>query len=253
MKSIKIYNNDDKYFIRIFSPQDVINVNPIEYFRNHEIEKRKILYRDILESKIPGSSQILSEDFFYREALNGIDEFLEQFNDLTIHENFIKLLKTARKKDQIVLLKGLTLNPSQLHTLFIESFKQEGYLLTRIFSEILPSTYDNKKLPKFFELNEDGSVYKIGDTDLSDGELKNIITQRKVIISNFLTKGNTWHCFFSTMKGISGEENYKGGQAHFHYISSAFGISKEEFIQSIKTGKYKSSNIHIDLFGYREK
>src|SRR5690606_26136253 len=123
--------------------------------------------------------------------------------------------------------------------------------LTRIFSEILPLAYNNKKLPEFFELNKDGSVHKIGETDLSDGELKNIITQRKIIISNFLIKDNIWHCFFSTMKGISGGEKYNGGQPHFHYISNAFGISKEEFIKSIKTGKYKSSNIHIDLFGYR--
>lgn len=55
---------------------------------------------------------------------------------------------------------------------------------------------------------------------------------------------------FVTYNSIGGKENWKEGQAHFHYISSAFGISKEEFIESMRSGKYKSTSVHIDLLEY---
>jgi hypothetical protein len=49
---------------------------------------------------------------------------------------------------------------------------------------------------------------------------------------------------------LSGKESWKNGQAHFHYISSAFGVSKEDFIESMRTGNYKATSIHIDLLDY---
>ena len=52
---------------------------------------------------------------------------------------------------------------------------------------------------------------------------------------------------------MGGKENWKDGQPHFHYISSGFGISKNDFIESMRTGNYKSTSIHIDLLEYGEQ
>lgn len=116
--------------------------------------------------------------------------------------------------------------------------------------ENLPSGLEGKKLPKLFHIKEDGTIEKVGETDLTDGELKNVIEHRKVIVSHFLEYGDFWQCFFLTYKSISGKENWKNGQAHFHYISSSCGISKADFIESMRTGKYKSTSIHIYLLDY---
>ena len=90
----------------------------------------------------------------------------------------------------------------------------------------------------------------ITECSITKGEVKNLIEQRKVIVSHFFDKDDNWHCFFTTYNSIGGKENHKGGQPHFHYISSAFGISREDFLESMKSGQYKSTSIHIDLLEY---
>ena len=79
----------------------------------------------------------------------------------------------------------------------------------------------------------DGTIETIGDTDLTNGQVKKMITERKVIIAHFFDRGNDWHCLFTTYNSIGGKENYNNGQPHYHYFSSAFGIKRDEFIESI--------------------
>lgn len=250
MEAKKIYEENGQGFTRIFSSDKVENVNPIDYYKKYELEKRAIVLRDLLNAKEPNLASQLDDSFFIKQAEDTLDGFFEKFENTEIHENYYKLLETERKKDQISLLKGLSLNPDQLMSLIFKSFQIYGFSYCKYRFENLPKGLEQRKLPTLIQLNENSSIKKIGDTDLTDGELKNIIEHRKVIVSHFFVKGDTWHCFFTTYNSIGGKENWKNGQAHFHYISSAFGISKIDFIESMKTGKYKSTSIHIDLMNY---
>ena len=196
----------------------------------------------------------LSENFYIEEAKRNVDlGIFNQFEYLEVKPNFIELLKTTKKKEQIKLLKGQSLDPDELMAIIFKSFTEFGYLYSRYRFEILPPNVEGKKLPKMFNLKTDGSIEKTGETDLTDGELKSLIAQRKVIVPHFIEKDDVWHCFFATYNGLSGKENWKDGQAHYHYISSSFGISKEEFIESMRSGNYKSTSIHIDLLEYRNQ
>lgn len=246
----KIFEENGQGFTRVFLSDKVENVNPVEYYKKYELEKRAIVLRDLINAKAPGLTSRLDKSFFLKKAEETLEGFFENFENTVIHENFHKLLETTRKKDQINLLKGLTINPDQLMSLIFKSHLDFGYSYSKYRFENLPNGYEGKKLPELIQLKEDGSIKKIGNSDLTDGELKNIIEHRKVIIAHFFEKQETWHCFFTTNNSIGGKENWKNGQAHFHYISSAFGISKAEFIESMRTGKYKSTSIHIDLKDY---
>lgn len=250
MEAKKIYEENGQGFTRIFSSDKVENVNPVAYYKKYELEKRAIVLRDLLNAKDANLATQLDDSFFIKQAEDTLDGFFEKFENTEIHENFYKLLETERKKDQINLLKGLSLNPDQLMSLIFKSHQIYGFLYSKYRFENLPNGLEQRKLPTLIQLNEGSSIKKIGDTDLTDGELKNLIEHRKVIVSHFFEKGDTWHCFFTTYNSIGGKENWKNGQAHFHYISSAFGISKTDFIESMRTGKYKSTSIHIDLMNY---
>lgn len=250
MGSEKIYSENGKSFVRVFTTDAVEKVNPIEYYRNHEIEKRATLMHDLLYAKSAYMTSMLDSDFFIRKAKEGIDDFFAEFEQTEVHENLIQLLQTTRKKDQEKLLKDMSLNTKVLMSLVMKSYNDFGYLYSKYHFELLPNGLEGKKLPRIFNLNDDGTIMKIGDTDLTDGELKNLINHRKVVVSHFFEKEDTWHCFFLTYKSIAGGETWKNGQAHFHYISSAFGISKEDFVESMRSGNYKSTSIHIDLLDY---
>jgi hypothetical protein len=250
MNTEKIYNENGIGFTRTFSTDKVEKVNPIEYYKTLEVEKRAIMLRDLLEAQNPFLSSFLNDEFFKKEAIKTLDDFFENIENTEVHENFLKLLYTTRKKKQTSLLKGMSLNVNQLMSLIFKSYSDFSYLYSSYLFENLPNGFDEKKIPKYFYLKEDGTVEKVGETDLSDGELKHIIEHRKKIFAHFFEKDGEWHCFFVTYKSIGGKENWKNGQPHFHYISSAFGIRKDDFIESLRTGNYKSTSIHIDLLDY---
>ena len=251
-KSNKIAHEDGNGFYRIFWDDNVENVNPIEYYKQFELQKRAISYRDLLEVKYPFLTSRLSDGFFIRFANEKLEEekFWESKEQTEVHENFLKLFETTRKKDQESLLKGLSFGTDQLISLIFKSYKDYKYLYSRYRFEILPKGLENKKKPKIANISKDGTIETVGDTDLTNGQIKNMIEHRKVIISHFFDKGDVWHCLFTTYNSIEGKENWKNGQAHFHYISSAFGIARDEFIESMKNGQYKSTSIHIDLLEY---
>lgn len=247
MDTEKIYDENGQGFTRIFSSDKVEKVNPVEYYKTFELEKRAITLKDLFSVKNPYLTSQLSKDFFYKKAAETLEDFFEQ---TPVHENFLKLLETTRKKKQIALLRGLSINPDELMSLIFKSHTEFGYLYSKYMFENMPAGLEGKKLPKLLNIKEDGTVIKVGETDLTDGELKNVIQHRKVIVSHFFEKDDIWHCFFLTYNSIAGKENHNYGQPHFHYISSSFGISKEDFIESMRIGNYKSTNVHFDLLDY---
>jgi hypothetical protein len=250
MHTEKIYDENGKGFTRVFTSDKIEKVNPVEYYKTYELKKRAISLRDILNVNNPFLTSFLDDDFFIKKAEEMLVGFFEKFEGTEIHENFIKLLGTNRKKDQVKLLRGMTINPDELMSLIFKSYNDFGYLYSKYHIKSIPKGFEGKKRPKIFRVEKDGSIEKYGETDLTDGELKHLIENRKIIVSHFFENDEQWHCFFLTYKSIGGKENWKNGQPHFHYISSAFGISKDDFIESMKSGKYKSTPVHIDLLEY---
>ncbi|WP_228426249.1 hypothetical protein [Chryseobacterium carnipullorum] len=114
----------------------------------------------------------------------------------------------------------------------------------------LSNGIDPKDVPTIIHIKDDGKVKTVGETKMTVGQLNNVIRYRKSIVSHFFEKDEDWHCLFVTYASMRGEENWKNGQPHFHYISNAFGISKEDFIKSMENGNYIATPVHIDLLDY---
>ena len=105
---------------------------------------------------------------------------------------------------------------------------------------------DASQLPKFAYIEENDELTIIGDTALTPNQIKFAIRNQHRVIIRFLDKGNTWHCFFQTMKGITGNEI--GNNSHIHYISNAWNISREEVLYELGKEKYKLPRLpHIDF------
>ncbi|RYD53439.1 MAG: hypothetical protein EOP52_04715 [Sphingobacteriales bacterium] len=69
-------------------------------------------------------------------------------------------------------------------------------------------------------------INKVGDTDLTDGQLRQAIDHRKVIVAKFFDNGDQWHCLFFTYESLGGKESWNDGQPHYHYIYDKFGLSR---------------------------
>lgn len=254
-KYTEIMDKDGRSCYKVYYNNYVERVNPIEYYKKSEIDSRIILYRTMIEMKNPVLAQSLTDDDYTRYVTQKVESegYCEKIEGVGVHENFLKLLETTRKKDQIALLKGMTITTNQLLSLIFKSYKDYNYLYSRYTFETLPKDINDKKAPRFAAILNDGAVKTIGETELTDGQVKKMLTERKVVVAHFFDRGNDWHCLFTTYNSIGGKENHNNGQPHYHYFSSAFGITREDFIKSMKCGDYRSTSVHIDLLEYRNQ
>lgn len=162
--------------------------------------------------------------------------------------NLISLLDTERKSEQKQLTRGMQLTSDELTAFIAQAGHFHGFLYSQYRSEHIPNGTDLGSLPVFTHLNIDGSITKVGNSTLSDGQLKNVVTQRKVLLGKFLEKGADWHCFVYTYDSINGKEKGDWG-SHIHYISSKWGVPKADVVAGIKNGRYVSSGLpHIKYY-----
>ena len=250
MRTEKIWDKDNNSFLKAFYHDNIEKVNPVEYYTNFMIFKSMVLERDMLESKDLFLAKTVPDSFLRKRAGEHSSELIASLRSDKVGERVLKIFETFRKKDQEKLWKNQTINPDQLFDLIFLSFEMYGYLYSNYRFEILDSGSKSKILPIVFYQNNDGQIEKIGKTNATEGELKNVLLHRKVIVAHLFEKKECWHSLFLTYNSLKGEENWNNGQAHFHYISSAFNLTKEEFIESMRSGKYLSTKIHITLKDY---
>ncbi len=249
LKTWLIPNETGNGHYRMFEATNFEYVNPLAYYFQIHTTQTIIMEEDILKMKgLPTESKMV-KDVLEKRAKHEWTKFYRKIVKGGFPENLESLLVSNSKKNQRRLLKGLQLYPRQLLALSFVAHAKYNYSLSQYTFKEHVKGLNQLDLPLITECN-DGTVNKIGRTPLSDGELKHAIEFQKVAVVKILDNGNNWHCFFVTYKSLKGKESWKKGQAHYHYISSQFGISRQELLQKFKSGKYPSSPIHIDLMNY---
>jgi hypothetical protein len=267
-KRIEIYNSEDKTLIKS-SIEDTEFCNPVEYFfesylmlilnLKREIRAQgfvdilkqgKLSFEDGNEIIQKNSAKIKStEKEIFDETFDKCVQEFEILRKTKIPENFIRLFSAKSKNEQKKLLLNQQILPNQLLALYCVAYLEYGYTFSEYKSEHLPIDLMGKDFPDLF-YEDKNEIHKIGETSLSDGQLKHSLKNRNVTVSRFLDKGEEFHCFFVTYKSLRGEEkNWKNGQPHFHYISDKFGLSRDKVLNELKSKKYKLNTLpHIDVF-----
>jgi len=183
-----------------------------------------------------------------RQANEMTKALLTEIENKPLPPQFIQLLEQdLKKKEQVSLLKGVSLNKEQIGTLFLQAGKR-GYKFSSYRFEGKPKQFDEKDLPSFVRLRENGDVEFCGETTLTKGQMKDLVLSSDFLVTRILDNGKHWHCFFQNAKSLQGKEGGKyGSQPHLHYISDSFGISKEDLVKSVKNGSYPHTPVHILL------
>ncbi len=79
MNTEKIFYENGLGFTRVFSMDKVEKVNPIEYYKSYELEKRAISLRDLLNAKNSFLTSLLDDNFFIKKAEETLVGFFEKF------------------------------------------------------------------------------------------------------------------------------------------------------------------------------
>jgi Zn-finger nucleic acid-binding protein len=123
-------------------------------------------------------------------------------------------------------------------------------------NSVLKERFSEKQTPNCFLKKDNGEIETIGKTDMSDGELKALLEQRKVVQARIYHRNEHWHCFYFMFKGLAGlESGMMGAKPHYHYISDKSGISREELNKRISECDMPSSKKYGSptRFRYRKR
>lgn len=234
-----------------------------EIIANQMEDVENVSYRETMvkfhaSSIAPAIKVMLEKDKNFNFPCN--DEILNQvalmfakksYNELSKESVDSKLKnifqKELNKKEQIRLLKGVQLTEPQLSSLF--NFAEEcGYRFSHYKWQGNPQSVKDEKLPSFMHMKDGGSIEYIGETTLTEGQMRTIINQADELIVRIFDNGSHWHCFLQTYKGLKGmESGVQGSRPHLHYLSDSFGISKADLVKMIKIGRYPNTPVHIPL------
>ena len=245
---MRFYNIKDKRTNKSYrgiSPSMDLNCQPFDYFRLGHAYNSANAFQETLRLKCPISfPDKLVRDFILKMTDEMIAEILKRSSpNPAIH--LLLTEDTLSFKDQKKILKDIVLTPADI--LWLNKEAQDlGYLLDIYHEEKYPDKFNDKKLPLIFHKNEDGTIEKLGTTNMTDGELRALLEQRKVVQARIYHKSSFWHCFYFTFKGLSGEESgLMGSKPHYHYLSDKSGIEWDELIIQIKTCDMPTSKVHI--------
>lgn len=228
-------------------------VNPIEYSKMKFIQHG--ISHEMHLTSIDPNLKKFPDDVKQRVILRRqLEAWEKNYNDIIscqFPDNFFNFLTCRDKKKQERILKGFHFDTDIMEALIYSAWIDYGFSFSFYKYEKLPSQFQNRKFPTVAYLEEDGTITKSGETDMSDGDLRSSIEQRNFVFAKFLDNGKFWHCFLYTYDSLTGKEVKQ--TPHIHYISSAFGsqVTRERVLTEIRKGKYRlPSMLHLTYTRY---
>lgn len=245
MREFYFKDKNKNFAFRGVAPNNDLNWPPFDFFKYGNALNVSRMFGDILKVKCPIP---IPEDMVNSFVLEQTETMIaEMLAKSTPNPKITQLLTddSLSYKDQNKLLKDLTLSATDL--LWMNKEAQEvGYLLDVYHEEKYPEKFNEKQKPMCYHQKDDGTMETIGGTEMSDGELRALLEQRKVVQARVYHKDNHWHCFYFTFKGLAGlEGGVMGSKPHYHYLSDKSGIAWDELIKRIKDCDMPTSKVHI--------
>lgn len=231
-------HNKDLY---VLEGGDVIHANPLDvYYREGFL--RSELFLKIHEEY----SSLREHDYLLKASQIKAHEFLNELRTKKYScEKLNQVLLANKKKDQIKILKNLSINPMNIANWSIKAWEDHKFTFSRYKFSNKNKGDEGKKLPKIIQ-KEGNELFYSGDTDLTNGELRHAVEHQNRVLVYILDNGRDWHCLFNTFKGVTGKERHAGGAPHFHYISNKWGLTKNKILDELSSPKYSlPSTPHI--------
>jgi hypothetical protein len=244
----KIYKTEDGQTIIANMMNDVTNVSFKDYilkFHSYSIAPviSNLAFKLFCFLPMDSIARIVS-----RQSFELAKEQLTNLEKVELPKEIYSLLKSdLKKKEQEKIWKGLSLDINQLGAIFLNGEKL-GYKFSSYRFEGTPKKIKKEDLPNFAYVDDNDILHRVGGESLSEGQLRALINESKVIYVQMLDNGIQWHAFIRTFQGLKGKEpGTQGSVPHIHYYSNKNGISKADFVDMIKKGNYPTAKVHIPL------
>lgn len=250
MERLKINIPNSKETFRVIDSGEFEYANPYDIFFEAQLNVSMTIEKENFKLANPLIPEIEVNNLLYHKAR--IENILEnqRLLNLKLPDGLLKIFELDSKAEQEKSLKGITLSSKEIQAFTLKAYSDYGYKYSFYRALFQHKNLDSSRIPIFSYIDEDNKIISSGSTNMTDGEIKQMINHQKMTVSKFYDKEEKWHCFFLTLKSLRGKESsHKDGQPHLHYISYAFGMSRKRVLHELKSEKYNlSTALHIDYF-----
>jgi hypothetical protein len=252
---IKKFHAKDNSTIQFYEAENCHMVAPFRYYVqkystvNFEINQLKF-NREINEASFSRKLTLLNRLKIMAE--NEVKQKNQLSLENSLQPELISLLLERKKKQQQRLLKELKFTSETLYALPLYAWHKHNMPYSFFAVDHLPKELHRKVAPGYLYKNDDGNFEYAGYTDMTKREMEVAIKKRNKVISEFIGNEEVWFCFFRTMAGIQGTEHPHIGSPHIHFISSAWGISRDAIVEQLSSYRY-SVNAETIAFIPREE
>jgi hypothetical protein len=244
-QEISDQNSSSRYWINKI--EDVERVNPIEHFKKTYVYGRMNFHERFFEMNYPGISSIESHRLLIQRIYNEWEEHLNKGCKKHLPINLDNLFNAKRKSEQEKIWRDIKMTSEDYWAFIVQAYDKFGYTMSSYRADHNHKGLVESELPKLFHI-DNGQVVVLGETTLTQGQLKQAIQHRKVTVSKFFDKDENWHCLFLTFASLKGEEKYKNGKPHLHYISNKWGLPRTSVVSQLTSEKYRLPSLpHIDF------
>ena len=255
MHSQKYYNHEVNEILSVSRMPEIEFISPIQRAKDiifsvstyGDKEYFTSLLQSLEKKNVDEKTQKLMNQLIDLRASKQWDKFIRRIQMQVLPTSLADLLKGVSKTEQQSILRRISFTTDSFWAFLFEAFEDYGYLYSFYSVEHLSTNLEGQQLPTAACLI-DGGVNKFGSTTMSDGQIKQMIEHRHCHFATFIDKGDDWHCFFYTFKSLGGNEMaYKDGQPHMHYISSKWGLSRQQVLKQLRNKRYKLPSFHVDF------
>lgn len=241
--------NDNNSSTIIFDQENLNRVIPHSHVQKSFISRNIGILSMIYDHKLNQLNPFDRLRIKYDKVIKMWEEELSKIKNTKLPDYIIELFTNDLKKQkQENILKGATFNIEDITTLIYKSGKEWGYKYSYFKYQAEYPEFEDKIHPVLMQL--DGEKVKVvGSTDLSDGQMKQLITKRKIVYAHIFDKDDNWHALLSNFMNVTGKETWNDGAPHYHYISNKWGITRDKLLSTLEKGEHPASSIHIQLLG----
>lgn len=170
------------------------------------------------------------------------------YENIQIHSQWISLITddTLSWKEQKRLAQNTHLCEFEQYGIMYQAEKI-GYLFSEYHEKLFPKDVQREELPPLIYQDNSNITHVVGNSKYEAKYLKMaMMDNSNTIYAQVITRGDSWHCFFSASKGIKGKES--GKKPHIHYVSNKLGLPLHQVIQDILSNQYKGDKAHINNY-----
>ena len=136
-------------------------VNPINHFADTMIQMNMELERSLLLARKPPFPLFLLDHWLRKRAQAEWEEEYQEIKAIHVHDNLAKLLESTSKREQVKLMRDISLQSYELLAFIFRAWEKYGFAYSQYGATHNPNGLSGAKFPTVFHKEFKAKLFKL--------------------------------------------------------------------------------------------